>query len=468
MFQLLVVVQLSRFLFSLQQTYSKMHHHGVSTREAELIKMNATLDQLNDENSSTYTHPIIYVSTVMAFGILGNGFVLIIYTSKIRKPSNYRLYVLTLAVLDIIACATGIPGLIFDMRHPYTFTSHVGCKLLRYGYHVTCCASSMTHLLVGIERNRKICKPLRTQISQSISKLIILFIFILAFVIAVPACLFYGIHTFSIGDFNITATQCHVDDKYHNTSYPFGYDVILLILVITVVVGLCVCYIQIGLQLLKSESMIFPSASTFRTSRHHTSKAQRTKSLKENKTEDATKVNNTNLEEMTGDQIYTKDVEDNDNMVQKDKPTSDTSGIDVSNNLTKANTSNPVVTRKRTLPTVKRLHHMSKKTFSTRQMSVESRSQKITLITFVMTVIFAVSYIPYLTCVIVGSVMGEIRDGMSKTQEAWFQIGTMSYVISNAANPYVYFAMDKAFRSHCINILCCLCFLLKRQETEET
>ena len=417
MFQLLVVVQLSHFLLS------KMHHHGVSAREAELIKMNATLEQLNDENASTYTHPIIYVSTVMAFGILGNGFVLIIYTSRIRKPSNYRLYVLTLAVLDIIACATGIPGLIYDMRHPYTFTSHVGCKLLRYGYHVTCCASSMTHLLVGIERNRKICKPLRSQISQSISKLIILFIFILAFVIAIPACLFYGIHTFSIADFNITATQCHVDDKYHNTSYPFGYDVILLILVITVVVGLCVCYIQIGLQLLKSESMIFPSASTFRTSRHHTSKAQRTRSLKENKTaEDAIKVDNTNLKEMSGDQINEKDVEDNDGIVQKDKPTSDTSGIDVSNNLTKASTSNLVVTRKRTLPTVKRVHQMSKKTFSTRQMSVESRSQKITLITFVMTVIFAVSYIPYLSCVIVGSVLGEIRDGMTKTQEAWYVI----------------------------------------------
>ena len=431
--------------------------------------MNATLDELNEENASKYTLPIIYVSTVMTFGVLGNGIVLLIYTLKIRKPSNYRLYVMTLSVLDITACATGIPGLIFDMLHPYTFTSSLGCKLLRYGYHVTACASSMTHLLVGIERNRKICKPLRTQISQTMSKLIILFIFILAFVVAVPACLFYGIHTFSIGNYNITATQCHVDDNYHNTSYPFGYDVALLILVISVVIVLCVCYIQIGHQLLKSESIIFPSTSTFNASLRRTLGKQREKSLKESKTTvDATKVNNSNLEEMPVDQITAKEFEDNEEVVQKDVPTSDTSGIVVSNNLTKSNTRNTVTMKNRILPAENRIQHMSKKTMSTRQMSVESRSQKITLITFVLTVIFAVSYIPYLSCVIVDAVLGEVRERMSKTQEAWFQIGIMSYVISNAANPYVYFAMDKVFRSHCINILCCLCFLVKRKETEET
>ena len=405
----------------------------------------------------------------MTFGVLGNGIVLLVYSLKIRKSSNYRLYVLSLAVLDITACVTGIPGLMYDMLHPYTFYSSIACKLHRYGYHVVACASSMTHFLIGIERHRKICKPLLTQISQSISKLIIVFIFILAFVIAIPAFFIYGIYTFSVYEYNITAAQCHVDDNYVNTPYPFGYDVILLVLVVSVVLGLCICYVQIGHQLLKSESIVFPSNATFNGSVGRGLTKEKAKTFKENENIRAETIqNNSNPKNIAVDQSATKELEGNQEVIQKDTPSSETSGVDVSNYWSKTDTRNSVVTRNMKLQTEDQMHQRSQKPYSVRQISVESRSQKVTLITFVLTVIFIVSYIPYLSCVIVDAISGEVRDGMTSTQEAWYQIGTMSYVISNAANPYVYLAMDKVFRSHCQNILCYICFHRKKKDNDDT
>ena len=405
-----------------------------------------TLDELNDKKASVYVLPIAYVAVVMVCGILGNSVVLIVYTFKIRRPSNYRLFVLTLAILDLIASITGIPGLITDLSLPYEFYSSIACKLLRYGYHVIACASSMTHFLIGIERHRKICGPLKTQMSQTIAKLLLTFIIVLALVIAIPAFFIYGKHTFIIDEYNITVFQCQVQNNYIHTSYPLGYDITLLVLVISTVLGLAVCYIHIGRKLLKTSVHVSPNTASRQT------RPDVVRNIEMIKAKNLSETAQTETELQPYDnpsQIAMENTVDNEeehkHTTFKLSSYNKRSVCNDRNNLNKNTKSENIK------------QHSYMKTYATRQLSMESKSHKITAITFVLTVTFSVSYLPYLICAIAAAVKADIRDSMTATEEAWYQVGIMSYILNNAANPFVYFMMDKVFRKQCQRIVCCFC-----------
>ena len=105
-----------------------------------------------------------FVICVMSFGVIGNVLVLMVYGHKLQRPSNYRSFVLMLAGIDMASCCIGMPGILVDMLNPLSSVySDVTCKLFRLLTHEIVSASAMTHLLIGIERYRKICMSLKKQ-----------------------------------------------------------------------------------------------------------------------------------------------------------------------------------------------------------------------------------------------------------------------------------------------------------------
>ena len=411
---------------------------------------NRTLKELNDEETFLYIWPIVFVCIVMIIGILGNGTVLLVYKLKIKNTSNYRLFVLTLAFLDVTASFAGMPGLIVDMLLPFQFYSSAACKLLRYGFHVISCASSMTHLLIGIERHRKICGLLQTQMSLKAATIALAFIFLLALTLSVPALIIYGTYTFVIEGTNVTAVQCHIENKYISTSYPLGYDITLLLLVIFTVVSLTMLYIQIGRQLLKSSLLVFPK--------------DKTKAESNSATINKTKISRTkHVENIPNDEQTFDDVGENVNVNKKLSGKQDIereqqmiSGFSVSENHGTNN--NQRESRNKRMQREGLKNQKLWKAITVRQLSQETRSKKVTAITFVITVIFTVSFLPYLASVIADSVNHNIRASMTTTQNAWYQVAKMSYIMNNAANPFVYYMMDTEFRMHSQKILCSTCF----------
>ena len=430
-----------------------------------------TLEDLNDKESSIYVLPIGYVCVVMTCGIIGNGIVLLVYKAKMRKSSNYRLFVLTLACLDVVA-SLGMPGLIVDMLVPFMFYNSVACKLLRYGYHVISCASSMVHLLIGVERYRRICGPLQAQMSLRTATVALAFIFLLAFTVSVPALFIYGTYTFIIQGSNITAFQCHIDNKYIHTSYPLGYDITLLVLLILTVLSLAICYVQIGRRLLKASFVVSPRQKEDRQNNELTSEFNMNQPGGRGTNKMTFERTIANAREFVSESYEIRNVEIRGQKFENDVNSEHHNSVNFENQKQLFRGRSTTHTDHRhgdgsvstTHQSTSKYSTKFKKTITVRQLSVE-RSQTITAITFVLTLVFTLSFLPFLMCVIVDAVNHDIRDGMTNLQEAWYQIGQMSYIISSASNPFVYYMMDKDFRVNSQKLICRPCLTLRKKPT---
>lgn len=137
-----------------------------------MLKEGKLLEELNHEEAKQYVGGIIFVTIIMIIGIIGNLHVLFVYTFRM-KPSNHRIFILSLAVLDMITCTVGMPFIIVDLRNPLTFTMISACKVLRFLNYFICISSALILTIIAIDRYRKICVSLGKQISRQIAKILI-------------------------------------------------------------------------------------------------------------------------------------------------------------------------------------------------------------------------------------------------------------------------------------------------------
>ena len=110
-----------------------------------------TIEELNIEEAKQYIGGVVFVSILMVMGIIGNVHVIFVYAFKM-KPSNHRIFILVLAVLDLITCSIGMPFIIVDLRNPLTFTMVSACKVLRFINYFICTSSALVLLVIAIER----------------------------------------------------------------------------------------------------------------------------------------------------------------------------------------------------------------------------------------------------------------------------------------------------------------------------
>ena len=109
------------------------------------------LEDMNYEEAKQFIGGVVFVSIIMIIGIIGNLHVLVVYTFRI-KPSNHRIFIITLAVLDLLTCVIGMPFIIMDLRNPLTFTMVTACKVLRFVNYFICITSAFILTVIAIDR----------------------------------------------------------------------------------------------------------------------------------------------------------------------------------------------------------------------------------------------------------------------------------------------------------------------------
>ena len=438
---------------------------------------------------------LTFVVIVMCLGVIGNGLVLMVYGGKIQKNSNYRSFVLTLAWIDMAACCLGMPSILVDMLRTFTFYSDTACKLLKLISHAIVSASAMTHLLIGIERHRKICKPLKKQLSTRGAKVILLAIVLLSFIIALPAFMFYGRCKFEVKENNITVSICTIVKSYIQTPLPAIYESTLFSLQVITALALFVVYILIARQIWKTKRAIQPFLKRFSNEVNINEAGTQilgpvTEQLSEFKSSMCNKLGrvlyrksilqsikgNTNAStdsEPTGtNKIKGTRKQENDSRNEERQDT--TVGIHVIGGQKASMKTLPSQTDEEN--EVSEVFHSrnsdcndTTETASTRTQinrlpkiqtasskSVKMHSRKVTAVSVAITFVFIISYVPYFI-VIWASVKGHRHVHMTSAEEALYRISGISYIINNAANAFVYYLMDNDFRTKCKQTICRCC-----------
>lgn len=131
---------------------------------------NLSVEIINAELVHRNMLGVIFLVILLVIGVFGNVVVIILYSAKFKRGTNYRFYVLFLAVLDTGNCVLGIPWVIVYLLHPVTFPSDILCRGGLFVTFTLGMTGSCSLSLIAFDRYRKICCPLKKQLNHKNAK----------------------------------------------------------------------------------------------------------------------------------------------------------------------------------------------------------------------------------------------------------------------------------------------------------
>ena len=134
--------------------------------------------------------PVTIINAIESIvGIIGNVLIIIIY-SRQYNSSNFRYFVLFMAITDLTSCSTCIPAEAFFQMNWYKLEHTWLCKTKAYFNVMTSMNSASLLLLFSFDRCRKICVPLRNQIRPKLAFKLCVGITFLSLILCLPV--FFG------------------------------------------------------------------------------------------------------------------------------------------------------------------------------------------------------------------------------------------------------------------------------------
>lgn len=216
------------------------------TNETTFVSNEELLEQYNNEVLVYKLPAIIYTSIMMVLGLPGNMVVFYIYFRRWRRSTS-RMFILFLAALDMVNCATTLPMEIFVMRYYFMLDQPFLCKISRYSTYVMNCSSAMILLGIATDRFKRICRPYQRTFSERQSKYICIFSIICSMSTTWPALVLYGTRELDLG--NVTGYSCLLQNNYDNTPYPMIFFGVMVTTTMMIFAFLAALYYCVGKQI---------------------------------------------------------------------------------------------------------------------------------------------------------------------------------------------------------------------------
>lgn len=211
----------------------------------ELPPGNITLEILNYQLMRRNIGGISLLAILIPIGLIGNLHVLIAYL-KYFKKSNYKVYVLWLAMIDIINCSVVAPFVIAYLFFPVMYPSAILCKVFRFVLYTTAIVSTSSLIVIAIDRHKKVVNPLGSHFKTTTAKVLCFCCLIFAVFLAWPAPILFGLAHIKTGIPGIIGSRCFMEDSFRDTNYMAYYNFILVLFFLVVTTILLIVYVRIG------------------------------------------------------------------------------------------------------------------------------------------------------------------------------------------------------------------------------
>ena len=199
------------------------------------------LEELNDELANRLIPVIVVLGLLMTIGICGNSLVVYVYWRWAKmKGTTKRVFILTLAHLDLTVCSIAIPFEIYDLRNKADFQNLTACKIGRILEYSMVLASGFVLVSVSVERYVFLCKAY-DKFSKRKAQWICVGCVILSLIIGGPSATFAGIKKTKLGGTELYGHECSMDSEDGNSKiaqkiYYYLLSAIFLICVCVLVV----------------------------------------------------------------------------------------------------------------------------------------------------------------------------------------------------------------------------------------
>ena len=457
------------------------------------------LETLNDKIFATYLPAIVYTAVLMMVGTPGNIIVIYIYHFKWRRCTS-RMFIIYLAVLDLINCISTLPMEIYIMRYSIMFDIPVVCKLSRCLTYTMNSASALILVGIAVDRFKRICKPYTQAISVVNSNNICIGSVFISVCITWPALVLYGTRKIHVGE--IAGTSCLIENRYDSTPFPNTYFIFMGSMTVVIFTTLSVLYYFVGLQIYKRRDfkkkrcsrveMIIEEKSTEKSMNGIVnggiSSNDSNKDGDNNYTEIRDVVHQESLSNGTNHQTSETceepnvgvDIEftlkDNEQRTPHNSSNEltfvkDISGTGFKNVIPQAacseehskdvnaikNTPHNNIRNSAKRARVKYIlvrgsttHNSSGRTKCSDYLTI--RIGKSTFMLFLITVIYIVSFLPFYILAITRQSNASFLHQMSRASLMTYQVFLRSYLLSSAINPIIYCFCNAQFRGNLVNI----------------
>ncbi|XP_046580947.1 D(2) dopamine receptor-like [Haliotis rubra] len=373
------------------------------------------LRDYDDRHALQVLPAILCLAVLMLLGFLGNSLVCYVYIVKF-KPSPTNRYIIALAIFDLINCGICIPHEIADMRYRYTLARYGLCKVMRVIMAFVSYASGSILLAIAVDRYRKIC-PFQRQATWLDAKVTIAVCSVMSLIVALPAAIIYGVKTVTTNNIHINGSDCSISDDYRGTPFPSIYNGAQFFIFVAATLCLLVLYSLIWRQVARRRTF-FNKNRTRQNPEQQLHKSIVSFTVQSHAPENTCAASESSPP--TDEHLRQGESETDEGMCSS-KSTS--TALDPSEDVHVAST------------------------LSTHSSSGNNkRSHKTLFMLFLITLVFVLSFLPYLCLMASQTASKETFAGIQGTGTVLYSLFLRSYFINSVSNPIIYGFCNLYFR----------------------
>lgn len=178
-------------------------------------------------------------------GGLGNSAVLLVYY-KTFKPSSTRTFILSLGVINLVACLLNFPSKIVEYYYHYTFHSPGACRSLCVLRAALVMSTGFICVAIAMDRHRRVCRQCTGQWSAKEARKVVGVCVMLAAIVSGPYAAFTGAREVSTRHPNVTGITCGVENRHLGSPLLAWYQVLLIVMFLGGLIVIVTCYVQIA------------------------------------------------------------------------------------------------------------------------------------------------------------------------------------------------------------------------------
>ena len=389
-----------------------------------------TLDDLNKRFADALL-PLTATFGIFAFaGFFGNLIILLVFSlSREYRKNNFKIFVICLAIIDFITCITLIPAEMIKQRHYFAFDNAAACKVKCFFNVFGASASCLSLLIISIDRFRRAVLPMRKQLSPGLAiKLLVVVGFIIPILLSVPGTIMCGIEKTNKTNIYGTDTEiylCSTEEQYRYSVWRAVYKYTFILLLVGISLVYIILYTFVMREVAKQVRTMAAMDKTSSFEACYSSDVYDPNSVM------ASDENGSNRARILSKTSFT----DEDKLMTSTKESAN---------------GQPPKTGVRELrnPSIKSIKsHVSTKSkvsiFRKRQFPYK------TIIWFILTIIFVITYITHL----IFALWVEKVVVMSPAEFSVYSFFFRIYFFNHFINPVVYAIFVKRFRQSCRNLL---------------
>jgi len=433
------------------------------------------VQRLSGEMTRTLIPVTVYMSLLIILGVVGNSFVCYFYIFKSKRSTN-SMFIVALAVYDLLVCLFTMPSEILDIELYYTNTYNIVCKVFKAISHFVVLASILTLVAIATDRFKRICRQRGTQMSMDKAKGISVIIGYISLMYSVPSLFMYGVFKVPIETDRYTELYGHSCTWNKDTEFRpliWAYVGSQLVIFIVMSMVLIILYCLIGQRIYRHKTRLSDYKQKLKRSFYKRRSSAR---LTLRQTVNITPISDTT--ETNADIIATfEDLTDAlDEETSIDAPTDQPTRLSEMQDSTSL--PNDIITvervvsdRKSTETIINSISTQAREVFGakhstnstarstantvTRRWNVDAETVRVTTPMVMITIVFLLSFVPYISLCLWRLVEARHeRLFLSDASLVFFNIGLRSHLLNSSLNPVIYGIFNSNFRKFYFKFCC--------------